>query len=163
MSEPRYCGVWKATDGKYYMDLADHGEPDMDDDEDYYGPLGTYEDCTTYGPFDTSEKALEYLDNFSNPGSFFTDDAGKTPPPTKSPNGKPVQSPRRSRWGGFYETIERRFGPPLMTEGFGTPVDNKILRVGIEDEREQADQEPRPNMFWSNFQKNKPVTVRKKG
>lgn len=99
MSQPRYCGFWKATDSKWYLDFAVHPTPesessDDDDFEDYNDSSdGEYEDCVTYGPFPTLEKAERYMhDHFANPGSSYDDDSGKLPPPTMSPNGSKVVS-----------------------------------------------------------------------
>ena len=50
-----------------------------------------------------------------------------------------------------HEVLEDLFGPPLLDEGFGTAVDNSILRVGMEDERDQVDDEVRDGIFWSEF------------
>lgn len=78
----RYCDFYKAKDGKWYMDLANN-------------EYGEYDDCTTYGPFNSLEKADEYLhNNHSNPGGAWEDDSGKREVPTKSPNGRPVVNPR---------------------------------------------------------------------
>jgi hypothetical protein len=73
---------------KWYLDLT-HDEYD-------YEP----ENATTYGPFFDEEAAEDYLDdNFSNPGSLDVDDRGTRRPPKRSPNGSPVQKPRRGfRW-----------------------------------------------------------------
>ena len=85
-SMSRYAAIWKASNGKWYLDLA----------SDEYGE---YHDATTYGPFSSEDAAEDHLDNFSNPGGLEVDDAGTEPPPTKSPNGDPVQSPRSSSYG----------------------------------------------------------------
>jgi hypothetical protein len=82
----RYAAIWKASNGKWYLDLA----------SDEYGE---YYDATTYGPFSDEEAAEDHLDNFSNPGGLEVDDAGTNPPPTKSPNGDPVQSISSSSYG----------------------------------------------------------------
>jgi len=78
-SMSRYCGIWKANNGRWYLDLAPN---------EYDG----YDKAITYGSFSSEEAAEKYLeDNFSNPGSMDIDDEGRHPPPTKSPNGSPVQ------------------------------------------------------------------------
>ena len=85
-----YVNIYKTTDDKWYVDLADneHGE---------------YDDCTTYGPFSSEESAHKYIrDNHSNPGSFWVDDSGKTPVPTESPNGRPIVRPGG---GGRFDTM----------------------------------------------------------
>jgi len=92
-SMQRYCGIFKAVNGKWYLDLAD---------QEY----GEYEDAQRYGPFDSNEAVEKYLDRFSNPGGGVTDDRGTAPVPHKSPNGSPIQKPQQSyssyssyRWG----------------------------------------------------------------
>ena len=86
-SMSRYAGIWKASNGKWYLDLA----------SDEYGE---YHDATTYGPFSSEEKAEGHLDNFSNPGGLSVDDSGTEDPPAASPNGNPVQKAGGS--GGGY-------------------------------------------------------------
>jgi len=85
-SMSRYAAIWKASNGKWYLDLASN-------------EYGEYYDATTYGPFSDEEAAEDHLGNFSNPGGLEVNDAGTEPPPTKSPNGDPVQSPRSSSYG----------------------------------------------------------------
>jgi hypothetical protein len=89
----RHCAIYKAVNGKWYMDLAEreHGEE---------------EDSTTYGPFDSSENAESYLENFSNPGSTWID-RNSNPVPTVSPNGRPVQKPQSHRGRGWYGSESR--------------------------------------------------------
>lgn len=126
MSTPRYCEFWKASNGKWYLNLAVHEErydDDDYDDDDWRRNSGnetdgTYEDSVTYGPFDSEAACEAYLRNFSNPGSFYTDSSGKNPPPTKSPNGSPVVSPRRS-WGGDYGSVTK--SPSMSTPGSSAP------------------------------------------
>lgn len=85
-SMSRYCGIYKAVNGKYYLELA----------PDEYGEADT---AITYGPFSSADAADDYLSrNFSNPGSVWTDHKGNAPVPTKSPNGSRVQSPSSRRW-----------------------------------------------------------------
>lgn len=79
-SKSRHCSFFKASNGKWYLNLAD---------EEYAG----YEDATTYGPFDSFEDADRFLDQFSNPGGYNIDDRGVKPVPMRSPNGLPVQKP----------------------------------------------------------------------
>ncbi len=88
-SMSRHCEFYLATDEKWYMDLApaEYGEQD---------------DADTFGPFRSYEEAYEYLDNFSNPGSYYTDDSGTRPSPKQSPNGSPVRSPRSMGGGGGF-------------------------------------------------------------
>lgn len=70
MSVARRCDFFKATDSKWYCMLGDR-EYAYDDD-----------DCTAYGPFSSERAATEYIrDNFSNPGSSWTEDDSKTEPP----------------------------------------------------------------------------------
>lgn len=87
-SMQRYCGYWLASNGEWYVDLADR-------------EYGDYEDAFTYGPFRSEAEARKYVrDNHSNPGGSWTDDSGEKPAPRESPNGYPVQSPRQvwRRW-----------------------------------------------------------------
>lgn len=85
MSTLRHCSLYKAKDQKWYMELAE---------EEY----GEYEDSDCFGPFDSEEECLDYLNNFSNPGGYDIDDSGRMQPPTKSPNGSKVQRPMRRGW-----------------------------------------------------------------
>jgi tRNA nucleotidyltransferase/poly(A) polymerase len=80
-SVSRYCEIWKASNDKWYLNLApdEHGE---------------YDDADTYGPFSSESAAEKYLDKFSNPGAMDVDDSGTRPPPEKAPNGSPVRKPR---------------------------------------------------------------------
>jgi len=131
-SQPRYAGFWKASDGKWYLDMADHPEPESEYDEDgeerdYYGPEGQYEDSTTYGPFPSQQAADDFMSsNWANPGSFYEDDSGKKPPPKKSPNGRPIESPGSSgrRSGvGYYG-----FGGSYGSGGFSTGARDYFTR-----------------------------------
>lgn len=86
-SMQRYCFIYKAKDGSWYMDLAEteHGEE---------------RDAYTYGPFPSEEAVIDYLhDNHSNPGGWTTDKRGNRSVPRRSPNRAPVEKPRRGRWG----------------------------------------------------------------
>lgn len=102
MSCSRHCAFFKASNGKWFMELAH---------EEYAGR----EDSTTYGPFDSEEGARIYLRRFSNPGGSWTDDSGESPVPTVSKNGEPVVNPRadrdlyRPRFGGYSGAFGRRF------------------------------------------------------
>ena len=88
-SMQRHCEFYLASDGKWYMELA----------PDEYGEQW---DADTYGPFRSEDAAYKYLDNFSNPGGYGSDDTGTRPPPTTSPNGSPVRAPRTgSSYGGM--------------------------------------------------------------
>ena len=70
MSVSRECCIYKATDDKWYLLLGDF-EYAYDE-----------EDCTTYGPFVSEEKADRFLsNNFSNPGGLDVDDSGESEPP----------------------------------------------------------------------------------
>ena len=84
-SVSRFAEIFKAKNKKWYLNLAD---------KEY----GDYHDSTTYGPFDSEEEAEEELHNHANPGALYTDNKGKRPVPKKSPNGRPIQKPRR----GYY-------------------------------------------------------------
>ena len=82
MSMERECIHCKASDGKWYLYLAEN-------------EYGGYEDCTAYGPFDSDEEVEKFRQNhFSNPGGLYRDDSGTEPPPTVSPNGSPVEDPK---------------------------------------------------------------------
>ena len=52
---------------------------------------GGREDADTYGPFADKDEALNFLDNFANPGGWseWEQDAA----PKISPNGRPVKNP----------------------------------------------------------------------
>jgi len=82
----RYCHIYKAKDGKWYLELASR---------EYAGR----EDATTYGPFRTEFLAERELNNHSNPGGLSYDRSGKQRKPKKSPNGRPIQKPGRGQWG----------------------------------------------------------------
>lgn len=87
-SSMRYAGIYLASDGQWYLDLASR-------------EYGEHDDATTYGPFSSEHSAERHLNNFSNPGGLEIDRDGKAPPPSQSPNGLPVESPRgrrRSMW-----------------------------------------------------------------
>lgn len=90
-SKCRHCFIYKAQDGKWYMELAE---------KEY----GDHYDATTYGPFDSEEEIVGSaggkceLDHHSNPGGWNTDDSGTAPVPSKSPNGFPVRPPTRRSW-----------------------------------------------------------------
>ena len=95
-SMQRYAGIYLATDKEWYLDLASN-------------EYGDHYDATTYGPFYDEQTAEDYVkDNFSNPGGLDVDDSGTQPPPTRSPNGDPVQKPQSS--------MEQRFSRPV---GYG--------------------------------------------
>ena len=53
------------------------------------------------------------------------------------------------------QIVESLFGSPLsvavIAEAFGGPVDNTRTRVGLEDERDEADQAVRNGTWWSEF------------
>ena len=87
-STSRYCGVWKASNGSWYMDLAPF-------------EYGEYSDADTYGPFPSMRAAEKFLDRFSNPGGWDEDDSGSRPPPTESPNGSKVKRPGGSGTSPF--------------------------------------------------------------
>lgn len=92
-SMSRYCGLWLANNGKWYMDLANE-------------EAGERHEATTYGPFPSEEAADKFLsDNFSNPGGYSSDNSGKQPPPHKSPNGDKVHPPRRNWYGSIVSKI----------------------------------------------------------
>ena len=89
-SMSRHCDIYKARDGKWYLELADN-------------EYGEWDEANTYGPFNSEEKADDYLsNNFSNPGGMGVDDSGDREVPTKSPNGSPVKRPGS---GGRFDTM----------------------------------------------------------
>lgn len=105
-SVSRYCAIWKASNGKWYLDLAS---------EEY----GDWEDATTYGPFSSMRAAEQYLDRFSNPGAVDEDDSGEEPPPRRSPNGDPIVKPSRRMWARKKKkpkVPKHRVGPQLVTK-----------------------------------------------
>lgn len=79
-SSSRHCSFYKASNGKWYMELARR-------------EYGGREDSDCYGPFPDEASALKYLDRFSNPGGYDTDESGTDEPPKKAPNGNPVIKP----------------------------------------------------------------------
>lgn len=107
-STSRYCGFWKASNNKWYLDLAP-------------GEYDEYGDATTYGPFNTQREAEKYLDQFSNPGGWDEDDSGTQPPPTKSPNGDPVRKPGATDYGGFRWASAQRVAARYLDSGRHTP------------------------------------------
>jgi len=91
-SMQRHCDMYKAANGKWYLELAA---------QEY----GDQSEANTYGPFADQEACIDYLDNFSNPGGWGEDDSGTRPVPTQSPNGNRVQPGRGATrgsisWGG---------------------------------------------------------------
>lgn len=82
----RHCSVYRATDGRWYLELA----------SDEYGER---EDADTYGPF-PDEGAIDAFSRFfPNPGGTDIDDGGTQPVPSASPNGGPVLEPKS--WAGM--------------------------------------------------------------
>ena len=80
-SVSRYCSIYKAKNGKWYLELANREYGDEDD-------------ASTYGPFNSEKQLESYLrGNFSNPGGSDTDRSGKRPVPKRSPNGDKVEKP----------------------------------------------------------------------
>jgi len=94
-SVSRYCHIYKAKNGKWYLELASR---------EYAGR----EDATTYGPFDSEDDADKELDYHSNPGGLSFDRSGKKPVPKKSPNGRRVEKPTRKR-RDVYTFAPRRY------------------------------------------------------
>jgi hypothetical protein len=56
---------------------------------------GEEQDSYVYGPFEDDGDAAAYLEQFSNTGGYSVDPSGEQPVPKRSPNGRPVQKPRR--------------------------------------------------------------------
>lgn len=84
MSMQRYCEIFLAVDGQWYMHL---GRDEHD----------SYEDSDTYGPFTSDVAAHEELDYHSNPGGYNIDRSGTQEVPLQSPNGGPVNRPSKDR------------------------------------------------------------------
>ena len=82
MSVERHCAIYLATDNKWYVELGDF-------------EYAHQNESTAYGLFDSQDAANGELDQHSNAGSIWTDDSGKAPPPTESPNGSPLREPTR--------------------------------------------------------------------
>ena len=100
-SMQRYCGIYKASDGKWYMDLADHEYAD-------------YEEANTYGPFDSSDQAMDYLDNF----------------PTRVGGLRTIQaSARRRRRARTAAQFSRR-GPAIVTATASVAWETLASRAG---------------------------------
>ena len=59
-SMSRHAAIYKAKNGKWYLELAPN-------------EYGEEYDADLYGPFNSEKEADDYLDNFSNPGGMFTD------------------------------------------------------------------------------------------
>ena len=123
-SMTRYCNIYKAKNGKWYMDLAPHEG-------------GEKKDAETYGPFDSLKTAQQYLDeNFTHPGSIKTDKSGKAPVPTKSPLGGKVISPNSifasTEEDGLPEdiTAKEKWIPKDLEKGRCTPAPNPDCPVG---------------------------------
>lgn len=95
-SVSRYCSLYMASNGKWYLNLAP---------QEY----GEYEDAQTYGPFNSYNATVDYLDQFSNPGGWDEDDSGKRSPPTLSPNGSPVQGGNTGQRSMFSARPTRRY------------------------------------------------------
>jgi hypothetical protein len=79
-SAARYCDVYRASNGKWYLDLAAY-------------EYGEHDDAQTYGPFRSFDSVIDYLHNFPSPGGWTSDASGERPPPVNSPNGSPVHVP----------------------------------------------------------------------
>ena len=70
----RHCLMYRATDGNWYMELGDYEYAD-------------YQHSTTHGPFPTEDATIAYLDSFTNPGGWETDNRGTRAPPPRPTNG----------------------------------------------------------------------------
>ncbi len=104
-SMQRFCQIYKARDGNWYLELS----PNEHDDRST---------AFAYGPFSSQKSADEYLsNNFSNPGSMGIDDSGKAPVPKKSPNGRPLQVPKRG-FLGFLGEIKFRCKNKIVKEEY---------------------------------------------
>lgn len=85
-STQRYAEIYMASDRNWYLALGNEEYADEDD-------------STTYGPFNSPDAAHNYMNRFSNPGSWDEDPSGKRPAPKKSGDGGRVQRPMRG--GGW--------------------------------------------------------------
>ncbi len=83
-STSRHAHIYKAKNGKWYLELGDH-------------EYAAEHQSTTYGPFNTEKDLERELQQHSNPGGFSYDDSGTDKVPKKSPNGRAVQKPTRQR------------------------------------------------------------------
>jgi hypothetical protein len=81
-SVSRHCLIYKANDGKWYVELGDYEHQ--------------YEDCPTYGPFGSYEDAENELDYHSNPGGWNIDESGTESPPSKLR--RPAKEARANSW-----------------------------------------------------------------
>lgn len=119
-SMSRHCFYYMASNDKWYMELAD---------EEY----GERRDSDTWGPFLSFEAARDFCDKFPNPGMHSMDDSGLKPPPTRSPNGNPVQSPHShwsvSRWASAARKAS------LLPEGHPSRYYFSVLGEGPESYR----------------------------
>jgi hypothetical protein len=79
MSMQRDCGIFKAVNNKWYLELGNR-------------EYSSWDDCTIYGPFESEEGANQELRKHSNPGSVSDDPSGTRKVPTK------VVPPRRQNW-----------------------------------------------------------------
>jgi hypothetical protein len=87
-SMQRHMAIYKAKNGKWYLELADR-------------EYGEQHEADLYGPFASEKAADDYLDNFSNPGGGWTDRSGKQPVPKSAPNGSKIISPKKSTGFGW--------------------------------------------------------------
>jgi hypothetical protein len=80
-SSMRHMLIYKARNGKWYLELAqrEHGER---------------EDADLYGPFTSKSGAEQQLEKYANPGYRDYDTSGKKPIPKAAPNGSRIQKPR---------------------------------------------------------------------
>ena len=118
-STQRHCAMYLATNGQWYLELAD---------EEY----GERRDADTWGPFPSEHAAEKFMDNFSNPGGIDYYEENTRPPPTRSPNGEPVKSPRSyntgwsgSRWAAKHEDPEPANSHRWASTPEGSPMNIK--------------------------------------
>lgn len=109
----RYCHVYKTRSGRWYLELAnrEHGERD---------------DASTYGPFNSEDEADRYTENFSNPGGSSIDRSGREPDPNRSPNGDPVEDPKKSRWGSVAEKVEKSISRRAVDDGLQEAIPSPV-------------------------------------
>jgi|APSaa5957512622_1039677.scaffolds.fasta_scaffold02508_2 hypothetical protein len=79
------CQFYKATDGKWYMELEDDSRRD---------------EYNAYGPFRSLDEADRFLGkNFQNPGGSMEDDSGTSPPPRNAINPSRMRRQRYASTG----------------------------------------------------------------
>ena len=73
MSTRRHCEIFKADDGRWYVELGSY----EDHWDEYDDPF------EVYGPFPSEASAERELRNHSNPGGYDVDDSGRRRKPSR--------------------------------------------------------------------------------